>query len=94
VLAAREEELASIVPLVDWSFKVVFVAHVFDGALPATRVVGGGEVALHYITFAAAAQELVAANALASVNANMQSPLNSGFIHPSVRQRALAMIEA
>lgn len=94
VLAAREDELASIAPLADWRFEVVFIAHVFDAALPASHVVRGLNVALRYITFSAASQELIAANALASINANMQAPLNSGFIHPTVRQRALAMIAA
>lgn len=92
VLAAREEELTSIAPLADWRFEVVFVAHVFDEGLPVNRQVGGVTVALRYVTFAAAAVELTAANALASVNAHIVDPLNSGFIHPQVRQRTLAMI--
>lgn len=92
VLVAREEELASIVPLATWRFEVVFIAHVFDGALPAYRPVGGVNVALRYVTFTAAAQELVAANETALVNNSFKDPLNSGFIHPEVRQRALEMI--
>ncbi|MDP2082212.1 MAG: hypothetical protein U0934_04765 [Pseudotabrizicola sp.] len=92
VLALREEELTSIAPLADWRFEVVFVAHVFDAALPPVRVVRGVNVAVRYITFAAAALELAAANATASVNSHIVDALNNGFIHPQVRQRALGMI--
>jgi len=92
VLAAREDELTSIAPLADWRLEVVFVAHVFEGALPAFRVVRGLNVVLRYVTFAAASVELTAANALVPVNAHIVDALNNGFIHPKVRQRALGMI--
>lgn len=92
VLASREEELTSICALGDWHFQVVFIAHVFDDGLPANRQVGGVKVALRYVTFEAAALELTGANAVESVNAHLVAPLNSGFIHPGVRQRALVMI--
>jgi len=92
VLAARDEELRSIAQLGDWRFTVVFVAHSFDEGLPPDQPVGNVNVALRYVTFAAAARELIDANAVASVNANIQDPLNNGFIHPQVRQRALEMI--
>lgn len=92
VLSAREEELTSIAALADWRFEVVFIAHTFDPSLPVNQHVGGVNVALRYVTFQAAALELINANAVASVNAHIVEPLNNGFTHPNVRQRALAFI--
>jgi hypothetical protein len=92
VLNAREEELESIAQLADWRFEVVFVAHVFDDELPPDRQVKGVNIALRYVTFQTAALKLKEANSVTSVNANIQESLNNGFIHPGVRQRALAMI--
>lgn len=92
VLAARKEELTSISALADWRFKVVFVAHTFDPGLPESHNIGGVDVLLGYITFAAAALELINEGAVASVNTHLVGPLNNGFTHPNVRQRALQMI--
>ena len=92
VLVAREEELTSIAMLADWRFEVVFVAHTFDPGLLENQNVGGVNVSLRYITFKAAALELINANDLLSVNSHIVEPLNNGFTHPNVRRRALEMI--
>ncbi|SOE17160.1 hypothetical protein SAMN05877838_2051 [Hoeflea halophila] len=88
VLAAREEELQTIAPLADWSFTVVFVAHAFEGNLPAVVVVKGCNVNLRYETFADVANQLSDAQDLVIINSYLISPLNSGFVHPNVRRQA------
>ena len=92
VLGVRQEELETIASLPDWQFEVVFVAHTFDPGLPNNIEVSGSNVALRYVSFEEAAQALSAGPHLDIVNEHLVTPLNSGFVHPRVRERALAFI--
>jgi len=92
VLGVRQEELETIAPLADWRFEVVFVAHTFDPGLPKQIEISGCEIGLRYVTFADAAKALSAAPNLPAINEHLVVPLNSGFVHPNVRERALALI--
>lgn len=92
VLGVRQEELETIASLPDWQFEVVFVAHTFDPGLPINIEVSGSNVALRYVTFEEAAHALSASPNLDVINGHLVAPLNSGFVHPNVRERALAFI--
>lgn len=92
VLAARKDELETIAPLADWAFEVVFVAHTFDGILPTNTALLGCNINLRYITFADVATELSDATHLPVINEHLVKPLNTGFVHPSVRQRTAGLL--
>lgn len=92
VLELRREDLETIAPLPDWRFEVVFVAHTFDPNLPEEIEVAGCDVALRYVSFEDAAQTLSDGPNVDRINEHLVAPLNSGFVHPGVRQRALGFI--
>lgn len=92
VLGVRQEELETIAPLVEWQFEVVFVAHTFDRNMPTQLEISGCNVVLRYVTFEDAANGLTDVAHLALINENLVAPLNNGFVHPRVRERALAFI--
>lgn len=92
VLGVRRDELETIAPLADWRFEVVFVAHRFDEGLPANAAPLGANVTIRYVTFEDAADMLRNPAHLALLNKYMIDPLNSGFVHPRVRQRALVLM--
>ncbi|WP_422001936.1 hypothetical protein [Roseovarius mucosus] len=92
VLGVRQEELETIAPLVGWQFEVVFVAHTFDRNMPTQLEISGCNVVLRYVTFEDAANGLTDVAHLALINENLVAPLNNGFVHPRVRERALAFI--
>lgn len=92
VLEVRQEELETIASLTEWLFEVVFVAHTFDHGLPEQKVIRGCTVFLRYVTFAEVADALSGDEHLNVVNEHLVTPLNSGFVHPGVRERTLALI--
>lgn len=92
VLTLRRDELETIAPLGGWQFEVVFVAHTFDGGLPANSTPLGADVALRYVTFADVAATLGVPAHLPLVNEQLVDRLNNGFVHPTVRERALALL--
>lgn len=92
VLGVRQEELEAIAPLLDWQFEVVFVAHACDPGLPGEIEVRGCDVALRYVTFEEAANNLSGRARLALINEHLVAPLNHGFVHPNVRESALAFL--
>ena len=91
VLAARIQDLNSIAPLPGWSFVVTFVAHAFDEGLPEALQVDDIELELRYRTFAECAAELVAEGREDLLRELLIQKLNEGFVHPNVRQTALAL---
>ena len=92
VLNARKEELETIAPLTGWGFEVVFVAHSFRRDLPALTDVMGCEVILRYVKFMDVANSLSGHKNLDNINKNLVRSLNSGFVHPSVREKTLNLI--
>lgn len=92
VLGVRRDELETIAPLTDWRFEVVFVAHQFDAGLPTHAAPLGANVAIRYVTFREAAKKLSNPTYLTLLNQYIIDPLNSGFVHPRVRNRALVLM--
>ena len=92
VLGVREEELRSIAPLEDWAFTVVFVAHQFEDDLPDQHQIEGCDISLRYVTFDDVAATMSGADHIGLLNLLLIAPLNSGYVHPDVRQKASRFI--
>lgn len=92
VLAFRKDDLEVISPLQAWHFKVIFVAHEFEVALPAIGKVGDCEVVLEYLRFEDAAEALCNDEDVDLINEHIVAPLNNRYVHPRVRQSVAAII--
>lgn len=98
ILGQRSEDLSAVAPIGDWSIQVVFVSHGTVGVLPDELLVetpfGQASVALEYMTFAAAADELLASPDLVEItDEHFRGRLNSEFVHPRVRERVIGLLQ-
>jgi hypothetical protein len=96
VIRLRAEDLAAVQPLPAWSFRVTFVAHTFSEPLPQSVDIetdhGTAVVALRYLRFDQAAQELIDFGDIETFHDHFLVPINSGYVHPRIRERLVELV--
>lgn len=96
VIRLRAEDLAAVQPLPAWSISVTFVAHSFSEPLPRSVDIETGHgtavVALRYLSFDQAAQELIDFEDMEAFHNHFLVPINSGYVHPRIRERLVELV--